>query len=129
VTKGSTRVLVVEDYEHMRDILTDVLVEAGYAVETAAHGGEALARAREALPDMILLDLNMPQMNGWELWQALRELPGGQDVKLILLTADESGPAEAARLGAHACLMKPFDLDELLATVQRVASGGRSELS
>ncbi|MCC7104623.1 MAG: response regulator [Chloroflexi bacterium] len=93
-----------------------------------AHGGE-FARAREALPDAILLDLDLPWMHGPELWRAPRVLPGGRDAKLILLTADQPGGRAAVSLGAHGGLMKPFGIDQLLATLEQVTRAGRSELS
>ena len=121
MTQPGIRVLVVEDERDTRQTLAEVLTEEGYLVDVASHGAEALERARSALPDIVLLDLNMPVMDGWGFRAALQEIDGGERPKIILLTADYNSREKAARIGARAYLTKPFDLDELLATISAVA--------
>ena len=115
------RVLVVEDDVHVRQDLADVLGEEGYLVDVASHGLEALERARRALPDVVLLDLKLPVMDGWAFRRELLALEGGERPRIILVTADLHTSEKASRLGASAYVQKPFDVDELLATVSAVA--------
>jgi DNA-binding response OmpR family regulator len=114
------RVLVVEDDLHVRRDLADVLEEEGYLVDVASHGLEALERARRALPDVVLLDLSLPVMDGWAFRRELLGLEGGERPRIILVTADLHTSEKASRLGASAYVQKPFDVDELLATVSAV---------
>ena len=121
MTERNTRVLVVEDELATQQILAEILSDEGYEVDVASHGLQALDRVRQALPDVVLLDLNMPVMDGWGFQDALRKLDGGDHPQIILLTADYNARDQARRLGARAYLTKPFDIDKLLATVSEVA--------
>jgi CheY-like chemotaxis protein len=111
------RVLVVEDEPAIRGVITMLLEDEGYAVEAALHGREALAKALRHLPDVVILDLMMPTMSGWELihaWQAnstTRRIP-------IVVTSAAYSATTAAALGVHALLRKPFDLERLLSILQ-----------
>lgn len=97
-----------------------LLEDEGYRVATAANGRQALERIAEQRPKLILLDLQMPVMNGWELQEQLhRHQP---DVPVVFMTAGLRAKAEAERHHAAGYLAKPFDLDELLCLVSRFAS-------
>lgn len=102
-------------------MLAEILSEEGYVVDVAAHGGEGLDRVRAARPDVVLLDLNMPILDGWGFRDGLRDASGEPPPIIILLTADYNTREKAERIGARAYLTKPFDIDELLDTVSRVA--------
>jgi len=115
------RVLVIEDDATIQQTVAEVLREEGYLVDVATHGGEALDAARRAWPDVILLDLNLPVMDGWQFREALLSIEGGGSAKLILMTADNAAADKARRLGACAFLEKPFDLNQMLAVVCSVA--------
>ena len=115
------RVLVVEDEQQIRGTVAEVLADEGYLVDVASNGVEALDCALRALPDVVLLDLNLPVMDGWAFRDALRGLAGGDAPRLIVMTADNRAAAKAQRIGAHAYLSKPFDLDYLLIVVSSVA--------
>jgi len=124
-TKGKqvSVVLVVEDDPGVRELLRIVLEDAGYDVHEAADGAEALRQVSAVRPDLILLDLYMPQMNGWTFVPAFHLLPGPH-APVVVMTVDGDGATHAARLGAAACLLKPFDVADLLTVGGRVTAVG-----
>ena len=112
---------MVDDDEPVRRLLVWALTDEGYAVREAADGAVALARAQEAPPGLILLDMRMPVMDGWAFARRYHTRPGPH-APIICVTAAADAAAVAARgaqIGAVASLGKPFDLDELLALVRR----------
>jgi len=113
------KILVVDDERNIRDIFTLLLEEKGYLVESAAGGGEGLARTREFAPDVLLLDMNLPDMSGLDVLAGVRErLPS---CRIIIITAFGTirNAVEATRLGAYAYLEKPVDNEELLLIIHR----------
>lgn len=116
-------VLVVDDEPDIRRLVGDALRLEGYQVRTAGNGQEALQRVAEEWPDLILLDLTMPVMDGRQFCSVLaRAVPQsgrGGHIPVVLLSADRHLRERAAELGAAGYLVKPFDLDDLLAAVQR----------
>lgn len=117
----SPRVLVVEDDTSIVDFVRAALEDEGYAVRSAKHGAVALEIAETFRPDVILLDLRMPIMDGWsfvELYRRKVSDPGS----IVLLSAVHESPEIAENLHAEAVLPKPVDLDVLLATVRRCVS-------
>ena len=111
---------MVDDEEPVRRLLVWLLTEEGYAVLEAPDGAVALARVGEAAPSLILLDMRMPVMDGWEFARRYRARPGPH-APLVCVTAAVDAAARGAQIGAVATLSKPFDLDELLAVVRRYA--------
>jgi len=113
----STRILVVDDDPEILSFLKRGLTFEGFAVETAYDGSEALAKARESEPDLIILDIMMPGIDGMEVSRRLRQ---ASDVPILLLTAKGTIADKVAGLdsGADDYLVKPFDFDELLARVR-----------
>jgi CheY-like chemotaxis protein len=107
-------VLVVDDDSDFRAAICAILVDEGYAVRSAANGAEALERIAEETPDVLLLDLVMPVMNGWELLRSLREASLAIPVVVISALADRSAPYQIA---------KPVSLDQLLKLVDALAAG------
>jgi len=107
------RVLVVEDTDHIRDLLHDVLTFSGYLVTLAHHGAHGLRLIPTARPCVILLDLEMPVMNGWEFVHAYRQTPLPHAF-IIVMTALPDGARHAATLQVADHVRKPFDLDHLL---------------
>ncbi len=116
----SGRVLVVDDDESIRELVALVLEDEGYQVATAADGAQALGQVETFHPDVVLLDLNMPVLDGWQTHGRLRQrLP---QLPVVFMTAGQHAAAEAARHQAAGALPKPFDLDVLIATVARFVS-------
>jgi DNA-binding NtrC family response regulator len=103
-------ILVVDDETQISDLLRDFLTQEGYQVLTAANGIEAISLGKENRPDLALLDLKMPGMDGIEVFQKLREVK--KDIGVIILTGYGTlkTAKQAMRLGAYDYLTKPFDL-------------------
>ena len=112
------RVLVVDDDAGIRDLLDLALTNAGYAVALAEDGAAALAMVEAVAPDVILLDMRMPVLDGWAFAEAYRRQPG-QRAPIVVMTAGRDAPEHAAQIAATAYLAKPFDLADLLACVAR----------
>ena len=113
VGKGG-RILVVDDEPMVRDTLAQVLADEGYIVDIAVDGNDALACVHAARPDVILLDLMMPGMNGRQFLQALRDDPSYASVPVLIMTAVHGVTVNLASIGASEIVEKPFDVDELL---------------
>jgi DNA-binding response OmpR family regulator len=112
------RILVVEDNTNLAFGLRNNLEIEGYAVEIASDGVKGLERARTSTPDLVLLDLMLPEMDGFRVLRALRD--AGSPVPILVLTArgDESDKVRGLRLGADDYVTKPFSILELLARVE-----------
>jgi CheY-like chemotaxis protein len=112
------KILVVEDYESLRLLYHDVLIEAGYEVMLAANGREALERMDKAKPDLIILDIVMPVMDGMEALSRIIRKDG--HIPIILNTAYSSYRDDFMSWGAHAFVVKSADLEELMAKVREI---------
>jgi DNA-binding response OmpR family regulator len=113
----SEHILIVEDEQEISGYLRRGLVFEGYSVEIAADGAAALAAARERPPDLVILDLMLPKIDGLEVARRLRSI---SDVPIIMLTARDAVPDRVAGLeaGADDYLVKPFAFEELLARIR-----------
>ena len=120
VLEGTERVLVVDDQPEILNLLEDVLRVAGYEVAKAQSGDDALRVLAEASFDLVITDLGMPGMSGWELARETRSQ--SPDIRVLLLTgwAATLDPEEIRRNGVNATLKKPFEMDELLRVVRDV---------
>jgi CheY-like chemotaxis protein len=117
------RVLVVDDQPDICALLVDVLAAEGYAVTTASNGAEALERLEESLPDLMLLDIRMPVMDGWEVLHQRQQQPAWRALPVVACSASyERDLQQAKALGATDYLAKPFDLNVLLDVVSRIAA-------
>lgn len=114
----NARVLVVDDDPAIRFMLTDALAQEGWEVDAAEHGVAALAKIRRAQPDVILLDLMMPVMDGWETVERLRH-EGYEDIPVIVLTAAPMLHRIQSQFPRSPVIGKPFDLGQLVATIHR----------
>ena len=114
------RVLVVEDDPAGRDAIQLCLESDGHEVMLAENGEQALALVAQSPPDLILLDMRLPVMDGWAFAQAYAEQPGPRAPIVVVTAAADAGRA-AAEVKAAAFLAKPFDLEDLLKTVDRIA--------
>jgi DNA-binding response OmpR family regulator len=115
-------VVVVEDDPRLRRMLVTYLTRAGYEVQEAEDGAQALAAMQTAIPDAVLLDLQMPRMNGAEFLAACRGDPRLATVPVVVYSGAPSDEVTAEQLGARAYLMKPVDLDVLRAVMDRVTT-------
>jgi two-component system response regulator MprA len=118
--QGSRNVLVIEDDPDIRAAIADALTYEGHSVVEAADGIEGLEHAHEHRPDLILLDLMMPRMDGWAFRDAQQHDAGLADVPVVIVSACMAD--EVHSLGAVGHLHKPFNMDELLEVVGRCAS-------
>jgi CheY-like chemotaxis protein len=118
------QILVVEDDAAIRGLVTEVLRDDGYAVSEAANGAEALAYVGKHKPDLIVLDLMMPVMDGWTFVEECQRTERCSEVPIVVTSASHDLPRTAERLrsyGVRTCLAKPFDVEGLLALVERYA--------
>jgi len=118
------RVLVVEDESDLRECVSRVLREAGFEVEVAADGLEGIEKIDALHPALVVLDLMMPRMDGWEVLGALQGRAGAPAVVMLSAVAD---PTRAAREGAQACLSKPFQNKALVEVCRRVLAARHAE--
>jgi CheY-like chemotaxis protein len=120
-------ILVVDDEPTVRQVLEEALTRAGAQAWTADGGNQALALLQRGLPDLVLLDLSMPQMDGWRVLEILRASPRTARLPVILETSAEDYPSfdRARRQGVAAFVSKPFRLSELIETCRRVLDGAR----
>jgi CheY-like chemotaxis protein len=113
-------ILVIDDDPAILDLIAQVLLEEGYEVLAVSNGQTAVDLARKVRPHLILLDLMMPQMNGWQVTDVLKADPQTRAIPILLLSARRDMARTANELGVTAYLEKPFDLDDLLNRVQRI---------
>jgi CheY-like chemotaxis protein len=112
-------VLVVDDDPDILEALSEILEAEGFEIRRARNGKEALERLEPAPPSLILLDLMMPVMDGWEFAQRMRQKPAVAAIPIIVLSADRNVGSKAADIGAVGHLAKPFELNDLLDMVRR----------
>ncbi len=113
------RVLIVEDDSNLAAFMRENLLYEGFDVNWAADGKSALARARTLIPDLIVLDIMLPDTSGFELCAALRR-NGRVPVLIVSARSDKTDKLRGLNLGADDYITKPFDLDEFVARVHAV---------
>ena len=116
------RVLVADDEVHIRTLLKITLEMVGYEVDVAADGQETLERVEAQIPDLILLDIKMPRLNGWQVCEKLKTDEKTKNIPIIMVTA--FGQKEARQrsldLGADGFISKPFETPALLDAVKKI---------
>lgn len=112
------RVVIVEDEPEIAELVAEVLRDQGYRA-LCCDGATALARMGEARPDVVVLDLMMAPVSGWDVARAMREDPALGEVPIVVVSAVAYAREEAAKLGTEWCLPKPFDVNELIDVVRR----------
>jgi DNA-binding response OmpR family regulator len=116
------KILIADDEPNIVVSLEFLMRQRGYVVRVATTGEEALAAVGEFAPDLILLDVMMPRMSGYDLCQRVRENPAWQRIKIVMLSAKgrDIEVTKGMAIGADAYVTKPFSTKELIATVQNL---------
>ncbi|MDF2440786.1 MAG: two-component system, chemotaxis family, chemotaxis protein CheY [Abditibacteriota bacterium] len=116
-------ILLVDDNNDTRHLFGMAFVLAGHRAKTASNGVEALALFHQHRFDVVVLDVEMPHMSGWKVLEAMRQVPFGEQVPVILFTAyhDPSFETQAQNAGAYALLRKPIFPGSLLQVMERAA--------
>ncbi len=116
------KILLVEDQEMNRDMLSRRLRKRGYDVEVAVDGAEGVEKARSETPDLILMDMSLPVMDGWEATRTLKADEATQSIPVVALTAHamSSDREKALEAGCDAYETKPVELKRLLATMEEL---------
>jgi excisionase family DNA binding protein len=117
-------VLIVDDDEHVREYVRVNLEAEGYSVREAANAEEGLGVLEESRPDLVLLDVMMPRVDGWEMLQRLHERHGVDAIPVVMFSGkvDEGAAGEAADRGAQGFIGKPFDPSELIEKTRQLLS-------
>ena len=125
----SSRVLVVDDDPDIVEAVGEALEHDGYLVETATDGATALKRVLEAPPDLIVLDVRMPNLNGWEFCEIVRRQSHTRDVPVLFLTAcsEVRDQITAMQVGGSDHLAKPFRLDVLREKVRSLTRASKTQ--
>lgn len=117
------RILVVDDEANLIRSLSFVLAKNGYEVSSARDGEEALQKVREFRPDLIFLDIMMPRKNGFEVCREIREMPGNEGIRIVMLSAKGGSDQDtAAGCGAYEYISKPFSPQEIVMRVKQILS-------
>ena len=119
------KVLLVEDQEDNRDMLSRRLVKRGYEVAIAVDGAEGVEKARSEAPDLILMDMSLPVMDGWEATRILKAEDGTRSIPVVALTAHamSTDREKAFDAGCDAYETKPIELPRLLETMEKLLQG------
>ena len=119
-----TKILIAEDEPDIRDLVAFTLRFAGYEVVTSTNGEEAVRLAKDELPDLILLDVRMPRMTGYEACKQIKVEPNLKDVPIVFLSAkgQEAEIQDGMDAGAEEYLLKPFAPDQLTERVRSILS-------
>ena len=120
-----THILLVEDDEMNRDMLSRSLRRRGFRVTEAVDGRQGVRLGNEARPDLILMDLSLPEIDGWEAIRRLKGDPATQAIPVVALTAHAMSADRESALaaGADDYDTKPIDLNRLLAKIEKLCSG------
>jgi signal transduction histidine kinase/ligand-binding sensor domain-containing protein/CheY-like chemotaxis protein len=126
IIKEHATILVVDDDDGIRSLLKQELGEAGYHIEEAPNGKEALAKVRAVRPDLIVLDVMMPEMNGFDVAAVLKNDPQTMDIPIIILSIVQD-KARGFRIGVDRYLTKPIDTDLLFSEIGHLLEQGKSK--
>jgi len=119
-------IFIVDDDQNIRELLSVNLMAVGYRVVEAENGRMAMEKFKEIIPDLIILDIMMPEIDGWELCKFVRDDPLLEKIKIIMLTA--RGTEKDKLIGreifrADAYMTKPFDIDAVLTSIEKLLHG------
>jgi two-component system, OmpR family, phosphate regulon response regulator PhoB len=121
----SARILVIEDEDNIATALEFLILREGYAHDRIARGAEAMPRIRETHPDLVLLDVMLPDVSGYEICESIRGDTSLSEVKVLMMTARGSTieRRKGMALGANGFISKPFELKDLRDEVRRLLAG------
>lgn len=122
-TEGKQKILVVDDHVENVELLEEMLTSNGYEVSTAFDGEEALKKAHKELPDLLLLDIMMPKMDGYQVCEALRNADDTKDIPIIFVTAKtevKDWTHAIFNMGANSYITKPVNAKKLIEKVKSV---------
>ena len=117
-----TKILIADDNENIREALTYLLEDEGYTLSVAKDGGEALRKVREVTPDILFLDIMMPEINGYDVCRTIKNDPDLKKTYVIMLTAKDQGDEQerCKEIGADEYVVKPFSPMEILAKINDI---------
>jgi DNA-binding response OmpR family regulator len=123
---NNATILIVDDDPNIRELISVNLISSGYAVVEASNGRDAIVKTQASPPDLIVLDIMMPEIDGWEFCKFVRDDPLLEKIKIIMLTA--RGAEKDKLIGreifkADEYMTKPFDIDQLKTTIGRLLHG------
>ena len=114
--------LCIEDDESIRNVITDVLEDRGFRVAAAGNGSEALSFLDRLTPEVIVLDLLMPVMHGWEFMESYADKTGGKAIPIVIVSVNAALPRSFDRFGVRSVVAKPFNIDALVEAVEDALS-------
>ena len=119
------RILFVDDERDLVDVAQVFLEEAGYVFQGAYDGSQAMQKVKESVPDLIVLDVMMPRLSGWDVLLMLQDDPKTADIPVLMLTArtQDQDKARGWELGCTWYHTKPFEFDDLLIIIERILAG------
>ncbi|MCX7769837.1 MAG: response regulator [Proteobacteria bacterium] len=116
----SKRILIADDEENIRTLYKIELEEAGYIVDLASNGKEAVDKVKENIPDLIILDIKMPVMDGIEALHTIRQIPECKNIPIILFTAYGEYQQDFTTWASDAYIVKSHDMTELKQTIEQL---------
>jgi len=120
MSKSKANILIVDDHLHNLDLIIDVLADQGYYVRSATSGQDAIEAIQDDSPDLILLDIEMPGINGYDVCQSVKENPKTEDTPVIFISISDQvlDKVKAFSVGGADYITKPFQIEEMLARIQ-----------
>ena len=118
----ATKILITDDEEELRNVLKQSMENAGYEVVTAGNGREAVERVNLDAPDLVLMDVMMPEMNGFDAMRKIKENPSTAHIPVVMLTAldDDMNTAKGWKMGTSLYLKKPFVPAQLISYIKLI---------
>jgi two-component system alkaline phosphatase synthesis response regulator PhoP len=116
------KILIADDNEHVRESLASILEDEGYAMWIAKDGAEALRKTREIAPDILILDVMMPEMSGYEVCRTIKSDPDLKKTFVLMLSAkgQETEKERGREVGADEYFVKPFSPSEIVARIKKI---------